>query len=313
MHTHAPTPLDRRRLLTAGAALLAAPPRTHAAPAIPTVALAEQAAIWGIPLIRTGRYFALARARGLSTNRFYLNQTLATPTSVFAAPNVDTIYGFAWLDLSHGPVVVTVPDGGDRYYSIHFIDAYETILGYAGKSATSPGPGLYVVTPPNWHGRLPAGAHRFASPTTLVLALTRTLVKGAADLPAAQRLQASYTIAPLSSFPAGAQPAVVQADALNAIPTLTRAGAFDSIDDRRVTIFAAADTILRRAQAQSEEKASGQVALFADAASLNSLPLPRPSRSSLASSGWRMLSALLPPRGSARGGEARGGVCCGAG
>jgi DNA polymerase-3 subunit alpha len=59
------------------------------------------------------------------------------------------------------------------------------------------------------------------------------------------------------------------------LENLTRAGAFDSIDDRRATIFAAADTILRRAQAQSEEKASGQVALFADAAAPDSLPLPR--------------------------------------
>jgi hypothetical protein len=142
--------------------------------------------------------------------------------------------------------VVTVPDGGDRYYSIQFIDAYETILGYAGKSATSSGPGLYVITSPNWHGRLPAGAHRIASPTTLVLALTRTLVKGAADLPAAQRLQASYTIAPLSSFPAGAQPAVVQADALNAIPTLNLAG-------NGQAFFAELDALVRRYPPRGQE------------------------------------------------------------
>jgi hypothetical protein len=143
--------------------------------------------------VRTGRYLALARARGLEVNNFYLNQALATPSLKLAGPNVDTIYGFAWLELSAGPVAVQVPDGGDRYYSLQFIDAYETILGYAGKSATSAAPGLDVVTGPGWTGNLPNGAKPVASPTSLVLALRRTLVKGAADLPAAPALQSSYT------------------------------------------------------------------------------------------------------------------------
>jgi DNA polymerase-3 subunit alpha len=59
------------------------------------------------------------------------------------------------------------------------------------------------------------------------------------------------------------------------VENLVRAGAFDSIDPRRAVLFAAADTILRRAQAQAEEKASGQVALFADAAGAETLPLPK--------------------------------------
>jgi DNA polymerase-3 subunit alpha len=59
------------------------------------------------------------------------------------------------------------------------------------------------------------------------------------------------------------------------IENLVRAGAFDSLDTRRAVLFAGADTILRRAQAQAEEKASGQVAMFADAAQPDTLPLPK--------------------------------------
>ena len=47
------------------------------------------------------------------------------------------------------------------------------------------------------------------------------------------------------------------------LENLTRAGAFDSIDSNRARVFAACETILRRAQAQAEEKGSGQIALFA--------------------------------------------------
>jgi len=229
--------------MVAGAALIAA----AAAPEQPNAtSLAEAAAIWGIPLVRTGRYFALAQARGLAVNRFYLNQTLATPSTKLAAPNVDTIYGFAWLDLSHGPVVVDVADGGDRYYSIQFIDAYETILGYAGKSATGGGPGSYVIAGPGWHGKLPAGAKRIDSPTSLVLALTRTLVKGASDLKAAQDLQASYTIALLATYPAGRQRGVVGADALNALPTLHLAG-------NGAAFFTELDALVRRYPPRGQE------------------------------------------------------------
>ncbi len=46
------------------------------------------------------------------------------------------------------------------------------------------------------------------------------------------------------------------------IENLARAGAFDSIERNRARVFAAAETILRRAQAAAEEKNSGQVALF---------------------------------------------------
>jgi len=46
------------------------------------------------------------------------------------------------------------------------------------------------------------------------------------------------------------------------LENLARAGAFDPLDGNRARLFAGAETILRRAQAQAEEAASGQIALF---------------------------------------------------
>jgi DNA polymerase-3 subunit alpha len=46
------------------------------------------------------------------------------------------------------------------------------------------------------------------------------------------------------------------------IENLVRAGAFDRLDNNRARLFAGADTILRRAQADQEEKESGQIGLF---------------------------------------------------
>jgi DNA polymerase-3 subunit alpha len=46
------------------------------------------------------------------------------------------------------------------------------------------------------------------------------------------------------------------------IENLAKAGAFDSLDANRARVFGAAETMLRRAQAQAEEAASGQIGLF---------------------------------------------------
>jgi DNA polymerase III subunit alpha len=46
------------------------------------------------------------------------------------------------------------------------------------------------------------------------------------------------------------------------LENLTRAGAFDALEPNRARLFAAAEAILRRAQATAEEKESGQIALF---------------------------------------------------
>jgi len=46
------------------------------------------------------------------------------------------------------------------------------------------------------------------------------------------------------------------------LENLIRAGAFDGLEPNRARLFAAAESVLRRAQATAEERASGQIALF---------------------------------------------------
>jgi hypothetical protein len=180
--------------------------------------LAEDAAIWGLPLVQTGRYIKLAQAKGIKWNQFYLDQTLATPSLKVPGPNVDTIYGFAWLDLAGGPLVLDVADEADRYYAIQLLDAYENTFAYVGRRETGTDAGTYVIVMPDWNGSLPAGAKRIDSPTSVVFALTRTLVRGEKDLGNAQRIQLSYTLAPLANYPAGKRAGIVETDALNAVP-----------------------------------------------------------------------------------------------
>ena len=51
------------------------------------------------------------------------------------------------------------------------------------------------------------------------------------------------------------------------LENLVRAGAFDRMENNRARLFAASETILRRAQARHDEKSSGQIGLFGGGAS----------------------------------------------
>ncbi|HET9146844.1 MAG TPA: OB-fold nucleic acid binding domain-containing protein, partial [Acetobacteraceae bacterium] len=58
------------------------------------------------------------------------------------------------------------------------------------------------------------------------------------------------------------------------IEQLARAGAFDRLEPNRARLVAGAETLLRRAQAEAEGRASGQISLFGDAGTPEKLRLP---------------------------------------
>jgi hypothetical protein len=93
-----------------------------------TKAIAEEAYIWGLPLWLQEKYLERTRQGGTPVNRFSLSTQLARPEDRNVGPNVDTLYGFAWVDLKAEPLVLHVPDTNDRYYCIQFIDAYSILF-----------------------------------------------------------------------------------------------------------------------------------------------------------------------------------------
>lgn len=136
---------------------------------------------------------------------------LADPSvKTVVAPNVDTAYTVAWLDLTSGPLVVNVPDTGGRFYTFQFLDAFTNAFSYLGTGSTGTQAGAYALVPPGYVGTLPSGVRRIEAPSNTVWLLGRTLVKDASDLPAVKALAQRYTVTPLSAWEAGQrQPPVV--------------------------------------------------------------------------------------------------------
>lgn len=163
--------------------------------------IAEDAYIWGFPLVLVQRYWDIGREKQVPINRFTGKQHLSRPSDKIVGPNIDTLYGYSWLDLAKEPQLLYVPDTNDRYYSIQLLDEYANTFAYVGRRATGTKEGIFAIVGPDWNGNLPAGVQRIYSPTNIGIAFTRTLVQGDADLPAAQAIQRQYALSPLGSYP----------------------------------------------------------------------------------------------------------------
>lgn len=116
------------------------------------VRLAEEAVVWGFPLMMAGRYLDAAIANGVEFNLFHLSADIASAKSSGVGSNIDTLNGLAWLDLTRGPVVIGVPDTADRYYTIQLQDMYMNSFAYVGRRTTGTEAGLFAGTPRNKHG-----------------------------------------------------------------------------------------------------------------------------------------------------------------
>jgi hypothetical protein len=134
---------------------------------------------------------------------------LASPAErLVPAPNVDTLYTVARLELGAGPLVVHVPAEHRRYYTLQLLDAYTNTFGYIGRRVTGTGAGDYAIVGPRWRGRIPPGVHVIKAPTPTVWMIGRTLVYGPADVAAADAIQRHYTLTPLSAFGGAPLPAL---------------------------------------------------------------------------------------------------------
>jgi DNA polymerase-3 subunit alpha len=99
-------------------------------------------------------------------------------------------------------------------------------------------------------------------------AVKRVGVAAMADLVAAR---GGKPFKDISDFAARINPQIITR---GQIEILAKAGAFDNLHGNRAQVFAAAEAIIRTAQTQAEERDSGQIALFGNAAEPEKIRLP---------------------------------------
>jgi hypothetical protein len=131
------------------------------------------------------------------------SSTVFTPKdTAIVTPNSDTPYSMLQADLRAEPIVFCIPDiDKNRYYSVQLVDMYTFNYGYVGSRATGNLTGCYMITGPGWVGPTPKGILKvFASETQFSLLIYRTQLFGPEDMPNVKKIQAGYTVEPLSSY-----------------------------------------------------------------------------------------------------------------
>src|SRR5215472_8849050 len=75
---------------------------------------------------------------------------------IVACPNQDVVYGVGALALDLSPVVIQVPEFGDRFWVYQIVDLRTDSFADLGKMYGTT-PGFYLLVGPNWKGEVPKG------------------------------------------------------------------------------------------------------------------------------------------------------------
>ena len=190
-----------------------------------TKQIAQQGFVYGLPLVMA--YAVMYQFNVDKSSSQYKGpfNTIANEARVFTykdtaviTPNSDTPYSFLQMDLRAEPVVISVPAvERSRYYAVQLTDANTFNFGYIGSRATGTEAGDYLVVGPDWQGDAPAKIKKvFHSTTEFAVAIFRTQLFNAADMPNVVKVQKGYKGQPLSTYLK--QPAPAPAPAINFLP-----------------------------------------------------------------------------------------------
>lgn len=176
-------------------------------------AIGTQAYVWGYPLIVTEKTrqkltsVSEAQTQKAPTNQLAKAKQLLGPDyNAVQSPNNDTIYTYAWLDLSEQPVILEVPDFDGRFYTFQFVDMYTNNFTYVSQRTKGFKAQKYAISGPGWSGKLPAGVERIEAPTRDVFMIGRIGVSGPDDLPAVYAMQEKIHMTPLDKYGADYTP-----------------------------------------------------------------------------------------------------------
>lgn len=196
--------------------------------------LSREAYVYLYPLVTMGKTRELvtnvplgARPGFGPSNQFHhIRQYPAADFRAVVRPNFDTLYSSAWLDLTRGPVRISVPDSHDRYYMLPMLDMWTDVFASPGKRTTGTGPQEYLVTPPGYTGATVDRAVQIAAPTPHVWVIGRVQTNGPEDYAAVNSFQDGLQISELS----GAVPYVVDPDADTTTEPLRVVNAMSAVD-----------------------------------------------------------------------------------
>lgn len=176
-------------------------------------AIGRFAYIWGWPLVNMHNRHALfgtAPHAGLLGGVLpvapvgqiaMLSDYVAPDQRFVACPNQDVVYGAGFFSLREQPVVLQVPDFGDRFWVYQLADQRTDSFAEFGIQYRT-APGMYVLAGPDWNGEMPDGITAvYRCPTNIAACFPRIFQDDTdADRRAIQPVINQVVAYPLSEF-----------------------------------------------------------------------------------------------------------------
>ena len=174
--------------------------------------IARDAFFWAWPLVNV---YNKRRSAEQSTELAYAGPVPAAPLNrivmltdyvapeerIVACPNQDVVYGGGSLGLDRSPVVIQVPDFGDRFWVYQAVDLRTDSFVQLGKMYGTT-PGFYLLAGPDWQGEVPKGITRvFRSSTNTGFIAPRVFMDDtSADREAIQPVLRQIMMYPLAEY-----------------------------------------------------------------------------------------------------------------
>ena len=118
-----------------------------------------------------------------------------------AAPNADTLYTIAWLDVTEEPWLLSVPEIRDRYYIVPLLDGFSEVIKVVSSINDGAEAQTLAITGPGWSGTLPVGVTEVKSSTAIVWMLGRIYSTGTPeDYKIVNDIQDQFEVVPLSAY-----------------------------------------------------------------------------------------------------------------
>lgn len=155
--------------------------------------VARIAYIWGWPLVNMHnrhQVFSQVPVQGLlggvmpvaPVNYLTILPKYADPEQKDVAhPNQDVFYGFGITNLDKSPVVLQIPNFGERFWMYGLMNQRTDAFGELGKMYETQ-PGFYLLAGPNWKGDVPEGINKVIySETSINAVIPRVFVEDEKD------------------------------------------------------------------------------------------------------------------------------------
>ena len=175
--------------------------------------LGVQAVLWGMQWVKAGeafRMFSRPLPAGQARSPYdsqphavgvwgHAERLLNADTRLIETPNTETLYSIILVDLKDGPVVVTHPDFGGRYFRTSIWDLHSDTHTISQKQDGG-APPPYVVAPVGWSGGVPAGLKRIDVRSRYVQFAPHIAVAGKDDLAKVHALQKGLKVVALMDW-----------------------------------------------------------------------------------------------------------------